>query len=167
MPHSLLTMPHPLKVVSIAAVGPDGTSDGDNPGIAGRILDQGTDEPWVSQWYATPEFGDLRSGTGLLLDMGERVSVTSVELLLGSEPGADIQVRLGNRPSADLPRAASVSGAGGAVRMAIAAPVRARYVLIWFTRLPPDGEGHYQISVFSATVDGTGRARHGEFYKSA
>ncbi|MGH3281947.1 MAG: hypothetical protein ACRDNW_22815, partial [Trebonia sp.] len=34
-----LAAPHPLGVVSIAAFGPDGTSDGDNPGTAYRILD--------------------------------------------------------------------------------------------------------------------------------
>jgi hypothetical protein len=28
-------------------------------------------------------------------------------------------------------------------------------VLIWFTLLPPDGQGHYQISVYNITVDGT------------
>jgi hypothetical protein len=27
-------------------------------------------------------------------------------------------------------------------------------VLIWFTRLPPDGQGHYQVSVYSVSVDG-------------
>jgi hypothetical protein len=42
-------------VESIAAFGPEGTSDGDNPGIASRILDGGTDQPWYSQWYATPD----------------------------------------------------------------------------------------------------------------
>ena len=166
VPRPLLAQPHPLTVASIVPVGPDGTSDGDNPGIAGRILDAGTEQPWYSQWYATPEFGNLRSGTGLLLDMGEKVHVRSVQLLLGSATGADIQVRLGNRPSVDLPRAASVSGAGGAVRIAIAARAKVRYVLIWFTRLPPDGAGHYQISVFGVTVDGTGRALHSEIYES-
>lgn len=166
VPHPLLAQPHPLNVVSIVPVGPDGTSDGDNPGIVGRILDTGTDQPWYSQWYATPEFGNLRSGTGLLLDLGERVRVRSVQLLLGSEPGADIQVRLGNRPSADLPRVASVSGASGAVGIPLAARARFRYVLIWFTRLPPDGQGHYQISVFGASVYGTGRAVHSEIYES-
>ena len=33
-------------------------------------------------------------------------------------------------------------------------PVTARYVLVWFTRLPSDGDGHYQVSVYSVAVDG-------------
>jgi hypothetical protein len=146
--------PHSLGVVSIAAFGPDGTADGDNPALASQIFDVSTDQPWYSQWYATPEFGDLRSGTGLLLDMGETVTVRDVRLALGSEPGADVQVRAGSSPSVGLPVVASASGVGGDVRLTATAPARGRYVLIWFTRLPSDGHGHYQISVYSVFVDG-------------
>ncbi|HEV3067819.1 MAG TPA: hypothetical protein VGY50_08235, partial [Streptosporangiaceae bacterium] len=61
--------PQTLAAVSAVAFGPHGTADGDNPQIAARVL---TDPAmgWVSQWYATPSFGDLKQGTGLLLDLG-------------------------------------------------------------------------------------------------
>ena len=35
-----------------------------------------------------------------------------------------------------------------------ATAAKGRYVLIWFTRLPPDGHGHYQVSVYDVEVDG-------------
>jgi len=146
--------PRPLAVSAVAAFGPQGTADGDNPDAASRILDVSTDLPWSTQWYATPEFGDLRPGTGLLLTLGKTAIVRDVQLVLGSTAGADIQVRVGDSPSADLPTVASASGVGGTVRLALTAPATGRYVLIWFTRLPPDGHGHYQVSVYSAAVDG-------------
>lgn len=149
---------HALNVASIAAFGPAGTTDGDNPGIVSRILDPGADLPWYSQWYATPDFGNLQSGTGLLLDMGKTVTVTDVRLMLGSAPGADVQLQVGNIPSLDMPSVASASGAGGTVRLTATAPANGRYVLIWFTHLPPDGQGHYQVRVYNATVDGTAGA---------
>ena len=83
-------------MTSIAAFGPEGTADGDNPGIASWTIGASGGQPWYSQWYATPAFGGLRTGTGLLLDMGKPVTVTSVRLVLGSQPGADVQVRVGN-----------------------------------------------------------------------
>ncbi len=147
---------HSLGVTSAAAFGPDGLSDGDNPAIASRIVDVSTYLPWYSSWYATPEFGNLQSGTGILLDMGETVSVSSVRLLLGAVPGADVQVRVGDDPyPADLSPAASAYGVGGTVRLTATAPATGRYVLIWFTRLPPASQGHYQVSVYSVEVDGT------------
>lgn len=143
-----------LAVSSITAFGPEGPADGDNPRVASRILDVGTDQPWYSQWYTTPSFGGLRTGTGLLLDLDTPTTVTDVWLTLGSEPGADVQVHVGSTPSLDMPTVASAWGAGGTVRLTAATPAEGRYVLIWFTRLPPDGHGHYQVSVYNVMVDG-------------
>lgn len=147
-------VPRPLVVESIAAFGPEGTSDGDNPDIASRVLHLGTDQPWYSQWYATPDFGDLRSGTGLLLDMGKTVTVRNLQLGIGSAPGTDVQVRVGNSPVLDLPTVASAWDVGGDVRLTATTPAEGRYVLVWFTRLPPVGQGHYQVSVYNVSVDG-------------
>jgi hypothetical protein len=144
----------PLAVATIAAFGPAGTSDGDNPGIVSRVVHAGA-QPWYSLWYASPQFGNLQSGTGLLLDMGETVTVTDVRLILGQAMGADVQLRVGDSASlADLPPVASASGVSGTVRLAAATPAQGRFVLLWFTRLPPDGQGHYQVSVYSVSVDG-------------
>lgn len=149
-------VPRALGVTSVAAFGPDGLSDGDNPAMTSQILDVSSDQPWYSQWYATPQFGNLRSGTGLLLDMGKTVTVSSVQLVLGTAPGADVQIRVGDSPyPADLSSVASAFDVGGTVRLSAATPTRERYVLIWFTRLPPGPQGHYQIDVYDLTVDGT------------
>jgi hypothetical protein len=142
-----------LDVISITAFGPDGASDGDNPDLAYRILDVSTDQPWYTQWYATPEFGGLRSGTGLMLDLGTTETVTNIGLTLGSTPGTDVQVRVGSTPSVDLPTVASASGVGGTVRLTPSS-ASGRYVLIWFTRLPSDGQGHYQVDVYHVSVGG-------------
>lgn len=145
-----------LNVASVAAFGPQGTADGDNPGIAQRVIGEATNQPWYSQWYATPEFGNLRTGTGLLLDLGETVSVADVRLVLGSAPGANVQVRVGDSPSpASLVTVAAGQDASGSVRLTAANQAAGRYVLIWFTRLPPDSAGHYQISVYRTAVDGS------------
>jgi hypothetical protein len=147
---------HALNVASVAAFGPEGTADGDNPDIADRVIGEATDQPWYSQWYATPEFGALRTGTGLLLDLGQTVSVRDVRLTLGTAPGADVQVRVGDSPSlASLATVASAQDASGSVRLTAADQAAGRYVLIWFTRLPPDPAGHYQASVYRAAVDGS------------
>jgi hypothetical protein len=142
-----------LTVASAAAFGPEGTSDGDNPGLAPRVVDGGG--AWYSSWYTTPEFGELKPGTGILLDMGQPVTVKSVGLVLGSAVGADVEVRVGDTAVfGDMSPAASVSDVGGTVHVPLPSPANGQYVLIWFTRLPPNSQGTYQVSVYNATVDG-------------
>jgi hypothetical protein len=148
--------PGPLGVASITAFGPEGTSDGDHPAYTSRVVDGSGAQPWYSSWYASAEFGNLQAGTGLLLDMGKSVAVSSVQLVLGGQPGTDVQVRVGN--IAVLPDLSTVSAAtdvGGTVQLSTARPATGRYVLVWFTALPPNGQGEYQVSVYHVTVDGT------------
>jgi cytoskeletal protein RodZ len=144
-----------LAPASVAAFGPAGTADGDNPQLAPLAVGGNPARPWYSQWYATAEFGQLKAGTGLLLDMGHPVTVSSVRLSLVSRSGADLQLRAGSKPaSAWLPRVASASNAGGTVQVRLGAPVHVRYLLIWFTKLPPDAAGTYQAGVYQISVQG-------------
>jgi hypothetical protein len=142
-----------LTVANATAFGPDGTSDGDNPGMASRVLRGGG--AWDSSWYATAEFGHMQSGTGILLDMGHAVTVNSVRLVLGAAAGADVQVRLGDAADLDsMSTAADMPDAHGTVHLPLNSPASARYVLIWFTRLPVKSPGKYQVSIYKASVDG-------------
>ncbi len=143
-----------LTPVSVAAFGPAGTADGDNPQIAARAISGDPATPWVSDWYATADL-NLQAGTGLLLDMGRTVTVTSVRLWIGGRPGADLQLRAGGSPVLPgLRSVASRNDAGGIVSLSLASPVQARYLLVWFTLLPPDTSGTYQVSVYGITVQG-------------
>lgn len=144
-----------LTAVSAEAFGPNGTSDGDNPQLAANVLGGGSGKPWHSAWYATSRFGGLQQGTGLLLDMGHPMTITGVQLVLGSAAGADLEIRTGDVPfSGDLQTVTATAGSGGMVWLPLKNPVNDRYVLIWFTQLPPDGTGTYQVTVYSATPVG-------------
>jgi transcriptional regulator with XRE-family HTH domain len=140
----------PIKLAM--AFGPDGTADGDNPQSAQFAIVGGAPSPWQTDWYTSPQFGMLKSGTGLLLDMGRTVSITSMLIDLSPYRGADLQIRVGGTPS-DLRVAARADDVGGTVRLKLPS-LSARYVLIWFTLLPPNGAGRYQESVSRVVVNG-------------
>ena len=147
--------PQVLTVASVAAFGPAGTTDGDNPQNVAQAVAGDPAAPWYTDWYGSPDFADLRPGTGLLLDMGRTVTVTSVRVSLGGEPGASLQLRAGHQPTlARLPVVAGVSDAGGTVQLQPSAPVHVRYVLIWFTDLPPTPAGTYQASIYQVVIHG-------------
>ncbi len=144
-----------LQPVSAVAFGPDGTAGGDGVAQAGLVIDGNVASYWRSDWYSTSRFGGLQQGTGLLIDMGRTETVTGVVVVLGAAHGADMQIRAGNSADlASLTRVASSAGAGGTVLFKLTSPVHARYVLLWFTALPPDGVGTYQVQVNEVTVTG-------------
>jgi hypothetical protein len=137
------------------AFGPDGFADGDDPGNAEAVISGGASRPWTTQWYATPEFGMLKHGTGLLLDLGGKVTATSVVIGLSNYGGASLEIRAGNSTAPQELRVVATAGnAGGVLRLTLPHPVAARYLLIWITQLPPDGAGHYAETVSHVQVTG-------------
>jgi hypothetical protein len=146
-----------LTPARAVAFGPGGPAHGDNPQDASLAIDGRPTTAWQTDWYTTSHFGNLQSGTGLLLDMGHPVTVTSVEVTLGGAPGAGLQVRIGDVAALGaLHPVARVASARGVERLRLASPAHGRYVLIWFTSLPPDSAGTYRASVYNVRVRGTG-----------
>jgi len=145
-----------LVPVSAAAFGPLGESVGDHPELARLAIDGILATAWHTSWYATASFGNLKPGTGLLLDMGHPVTITAAQVTLGTIIGADLQLRAGGQPAQqDLRLVAHAADVGGVLTIPITRPVTARYLLIWFTRLPPDGSGTYQANVYNVRLTGT------------
>ncbi len=149
-------MTTPLVPVSVTAFGPEGAASGDDPGNAPAAIDGSLHTAWRSDWYRSAAFGDLQAGTGLLLDMGHPVRVSRVRVLLGSEPGADLTVVAERVPGVPAGRSqARATDASGAERLRLARTRRERYLLIWFTLLPPDPAGTFQASVYDISIEGT------------
>jgi hypothetical protein len=133
-------------------LGPHG---GDNPQLAHLVLGRRHRAGWHSDWYTSARFGNLYRGTGLLLNMGRRVTITSARIDLGNTTGASLQLRVGGRPSlAHMRAVAHASGAGGATRLRLSRPAHGRYVLVWFTRLPRNRSGRFQAHVHHISLQG-------------
>jgi hypothetical protein len=148
-----------LTALSATAVGPQGASDGDHPQRAAYVIDQDSAMSWVTHWYATAHFGNLKDGTGLLLDMGKAVTIRQVDLALGGSPGvwgADLEIRVSDTPGLDdTAPVATATDVGGWVSQDLQHPVTGRYVQIWFTKLPRDAWGTFQEHVYGVTVHGS------------
>lgn len=144
-----------LTPVGAVAFGPNGVGYGDDPADAALAIDGITSTAWHTSWYASAAFGGLQKGTGLLIGMGKPVPISSVRLTLGQVPGADVEVRAGDTPLlADLRPVATEAGGGGVIRLPFAAAVKAKYLLIWFTKLPSDQAGSYIASLYDVRIYG-------------
>ncbi len=145
-----------LVPVSALAFGLGGPGTGDSPQLASLAIDASTTTAWTTDWYRTAQFGSLKAGTGLLIRMHQRVMITRVRIILGQVRGAHVELLTGNVPSlARMQLQATAGDAGDTVRLTLARPQRARYLLIWFTSLPPDSSGTFQLSVYDVRIEGS------------
>jgi hypothetical protein len=134
----------------------------ENTQYAPYAIDSNMRSAWDSQWYATAEFGGLKAGAGLLLDMGKPVTFRSVAVTFGSIPGADVSLLVGNsatRSAANLQSMTTVAtqnDVGGLVTFRISSGATGRFLVIWFTKLPPKRGGHFMAAVYNVVVHGIG-----------
>jgi hypothetical protein len=146
--------PHTLTPASATAFGSSG-GQGDNSRLARLAIDGNPATGWHTDWYTTAQFGNLYPGTGLLVDMGRPVTITAARITLGRAHGASFQLRAGAAPAlASLRPVAHAANAGGVVWLRLTRPAHGRYVLIWFTSLPPDPAGTFQASVYDLQLAG-------------
>jgi serine/threonine protein kinase len=160
---SITTLP-PVKATGFDPLSP---SDGDNENTrqAPNAIDKSLGSFWASQWYKSPEFGGLKAGAGLLIEMAKPVTFRSVVVTFGTvPPGSDVKLLVGNsdeRSQANLgsmTTVASASGASGKVTFRIKSSVKGRFLVVWFTKLPAkSGPGQwYMAQVFNVAIRGIG-----------
>lgn len=131
----------PVTVEAVSSVDPSGGS-GFLPTADGG---------WRTQRYRSAEFGNLKDGVGLLLDLGQATSVKTVTLHT-STPGIDLDLRSGSSAHGapgSFTETDSVKAAGSSATLS--GTGSARYWLVWVTGLAPDGGG-YRAVVDSLTV---------------
>ncbi len=143
---------------------------GDENGNAARYaIDASKKSAWTTDWYqGSPNFGGEKAGTGLILNMGKPVQLSSVTVRFGpgGGAGADAQIEVGSsdvRSPASLQEfttVAQASGLSGLHTFKADSKSTGQYVLIWFTSLPPmvgvpRSEDRFQGEIFNIIVRGT------------
>jgi hypothetical protein len=122
---------------------------------------------WNTQYYlGSPVFGGTKTGTGLILDMGKPVRLASVTVTFGSIPGADVQIELGNNntraPStlSTFTTVARATNVSGSYTFTVHSHATGQYVLVWFTRLPPQSasaQNRFEAKIYNIVVRGAAR----------
>ncbi len=158
--------------VVLTPVGATGFDE--NGANANFAIDNNPSTAWITSWYnGSPFFGGLKNGSGLILNMGKAVRLSSVQVTFESTPGANVEIKIGNSnaqgpPGTDpdplgqataeaMPTVARETDVSGTVTFTVSSKDTGQYVLIWFTKLPP-WTGHpnkYQAAIFNVVVKGS------------
>ena len=135
----------------------------EDPESAGLAIDNSLSTAWATSYYFQANFGGLKSGTGLLIDMGHEVRLSQVTVLFGSQCCTTAEIYLGNSNAmprtalSNFTKVAPAATSSGQHVYTINSSAPGRYVLIWLTgNLPPmQGQsGKYQALIYNVVIRG-------------
>ncbi|MFD5802295.1 protein kinase family protein [Streptomyces sp. NPDC127020] len=133
----------------------DPLGDGsEKPSDIGNVYDGAPGTYWQTDYYKSADFGRLKSGLGVVLDLGKVQQVgevtvsfvgnTSVELRSAGTDTTEPQSIDGYTKAAE--------GTGTTVTLKPGEPLQARYLLVWLTQLPPTDDGNFRGRVVDVKV---------------
>jgi serine/threonine-protein kinase len=134
--------PQPVPIVAATSVDP---KDGEEkPELVKYVFDGDPSTFWETSSYADRNFGRLKPGLGLQLDLGASGSVSSVEVNSPSN-GWLASVYVAAQGSPDIkawgaPAATTPNEVIGSTTIRLPAKTSGRYVLLWFTQLAQDNK---------------------------
>ncbi len=147
----------PLPVVSAAVYNPFGDGGSEHDDEVGLAADGDPATAWETLTYeSSPEFGNLKPGVGVIVDLGAEYTLNSVELWTNL-PGSAIEIRVGAAPDAPLenyPIVGTLDPFTETATVALAEPVQARFVIVWFVRLV-ESNGGFQGALAECRVIGS------------
>jgi hypothetical protein len=128
-------------VQGVRTLDPQGDDGTENDETAPRAIDGDPGTAWESSTYSNAEFGNLKDGVGLVVDLGRPSTLSGVTLTVNGS-GGQVEVRSASGPGLDGSEVLATEDVGGQpVEVTLEQPVETQYVVLWFTRLPETGAG--------------------------
>jgi hypothetical protein len=158
----------PVSANSFDAYGNDGgNEDGGEAkyaiaGIPGRY--------WHTSYYLNyPALGNLKKGTGLILDMGRQVRLRQVVVQFGGSCCTHVTIEIGNSNDpvpatlSTFTPVQSTNSAAGPTTFNVSSAAAGRYVLIWITYLPPlaGATNQFEAQIYNVVVHGSAVSQSG------
>jgi hypothetical protein len=146
-PQAATTAGGPIAILSATGFDPQG-DQGESNSQAPRVYDNNPATTWTTELYTTPQFGNLKKGVGLLLDLGQPTSVHQVTIDLANGP---LDVTVYAAATANLAGATEIgkaTAANGRIQLkAATAMPESQFVIVWFSSLARvDGQFGASIS---------------------
>lgn len=139
----------PVAIVDAQDYDPLGSDGSEKPATIRNAHDKDPGSYWSTDGYFSADFGRLKEGVGIVLDLGKVQQVDTVDV---SFLGGSTSVELRTTKASSVPGLPGdftevAKGSGTKVALKPDKPVQARYVLVWLTKLPPSGDGNYRGKV--------------------
>jgi serine/threonine protein kinase len=146
-----------VRIATAQAYDPFGKPPEENDADAGNAIDTNASTVWKTEHYRSAQFGALKPGVGLVLDVGSPKQARQLDLQL-LYAGATIEVYgAGDSLPSNFDgwadnKLGAKRQAGQNVKVSLSGNDSYRYFLIWFTHLPPAPDGDFQNGIAEATL---------------
>ena len=126
----------PIQLAASNAYDPEGDGQ-ENDGLVANATDGNVSTDWHTEHYRTADFGNLKSGVGLVLDAGSPVRPSSITIE-SSTPGYTADIKAGESSDGPFDTVSSPMEVGSRTTFRLSIDPARRYYLIWITKLPED-----------------------------
>ncbi len=137
-PTSASTEAASVAILSATGFDPEGDRKERNSQAA-KVYDGDLATSWTSEGYGTADFGNLKKGVGVILDLGQPTAVHQVTIDLGS---GSVDLTVYAAPGRSLDGATVIGTAKNASGRIQLKPNTTKppgqYLIVWFTSLAPD-----------------------------
>jgi hypothetical protein len=147
-----------VKIAGATDFDPEGDPSEENPEDTDNAVDGDPATSWTTMTYrGNPALGGLKSGVGLMLDLGRDVEARSVTVRFGGSPtsfevyAAPPGVTAAPDSLESMDKVGSRSDAPERTSVTLDPTPRTRYLLVWLTRLPA-ADGGYRGEITDVTV---------------
>lgn len=147
----------PIAIESARDFDPFGKDQSEKPGDIGKVYDDSTATYWQTDFYLSPAFGNLKSGVGVILDLGKVQQVGKVTVSLVGDTSVELRsasADAGSEPTSFNDYSKVAEGSGSTVQLKPGKSLKSRYLLVWLTKLPmqaDDGKWRGRVADIKVT----------------
>ncbi|MGI5376721.1 protein kinase family protein [Streptomyces sp. CA-251387] len=129
----------PITIEGVRDFDPLGSDGSENPETIDKIYDTASGTYWQTSFYTSSDFGRLKSGVGVILDLGKVQQVGKVTVTFVGNTSVELRAASGDTgtmPTSLDSYTKAAEGSGESVTLKPGKSLKARYLLVWLTDLP-------------------------------
>ncbi|MFE0206328.1 protein kinase family protein [Streptomyces sp. NPDC058985] len=144
----------PIAIAGAHDFDPFGDDGSEYPENVSKAYDGSPSTYWQTSHYASADFGRLKPGVGIVVDLGKVQQVGKVAVSFGGD--TSVELRAGgdtdSEPQSFKGYTKVASGSGTTVDLKPDEALRTRYLLVWLTELPlTDGQFRGRVADIKVT----------------
>ncbi|WP_338897210.1 protein kinase family protein [Streptomyces sp. TG1A-60] len=145
----------PIAIQGAKDFDPFGPDRSEKPADVYKVHDSTPRTYWQTDHYASTDFGRLKPGVGVVLDLGKVQEVGKVTVSFVGDTSVELRAASGDsrtEPASFDSYAKVTEGSGTTVTLKPGETLKARYLLVWLTELPLTNAGNYRGRVMDIKV---------------